>query len=63
MPPHQQRVIDEREQLAEKCDKLKVFLWGAIFNSLPTEERSRLIQQLGFMLAYLGILDQRIAAF
>jgi len=63
MQPHQQRVVDERAELADKAVKLAGFLTGAIFASLPQEERARLGKQLYIMRDYLDILDERIKAF
>jgi hypothetical protein len=61
--PHQRRVLDERNELADRVDKLSSFVYGRIFNELEVAEKMRLIQQLGFMNAYLSILDLRIHAF
>lgn len=63
MQPHQQRVLDERTELADKTEKLAKFFSGSIFASLALEERSRLGRQLGLMRAYLEVLDARIEAF
>ena len=58
-----QRVVGERSQLNEKVQQLDAFIWGHLFNSLPSEEKARLIQQLGFMKAYRQILDDRIVVW
>jgi hypothetical protein len=63
MQPHQERVVTERAELADKTEKLGTFLFGNIFNSLVPEERTRLLKQYAFMKAYLEILTERIAAF
>jgi hypothetical protein len=63
MPPHQERVIVERQELAEKTEKLRVFLDGKIFATLDPAEQGRLARQHVCMKVYLEILDERIAAF
>jgi len=63
MKPHEQRVVDERSALADKEEKLGAFLYGIVFNSLPQEERMRLVRQRTYMALYLNVLDERIAAF
>ena len=61
--PHQQRVVEERDQLADKVANLRTLLYGKIFRSLSDDEQTRLVQQLGFMEAYARILEARIDAF
>lgn len=64
MPPHQQRVVDEKKELDEKLDKLKAFIeTNPIFNNLPDDERGRLGRQFDVMEEYSRILSQRISAF
>jgi len=63
MPPYQERVVEERDQLAERTHKLHTFLGGVLFDDLPGEEKVRLRRQHIIMRAYLEILDERIAAF
>lgn len=63
MQPHQQRVVTERDELAEKLTKLNSFIGGQIFNGLPADERVRLAKQAGLMKDYLDILNERIEAF
>jgi len=63
MQPHQQRVVDEKTALDEKNDKLKAFIMGSVFSTLPYEERSRLDHQYDVMMEYSRILRDRIAAF
>ena len=59
--PHQDRVIVERVQLADKVNKLEAFVLGEGFYRLPEEERELLNEQLECMALYLRILDQRVA--
>jgi len=63
MQPHQQRVVDEKQELDTKLDKLTVFLKGDLFESLPDDEQDRLAKQLGIMSEYSNILAERIAHF
>lgn len=63
MQPHQQRVVDEKDQLAERLGKLLVFTQTPLFSTLPEAEQTRLHCQVLFMDGYLKVLEQRIAAF
>jgi hypothetical protein len=63
LQPHQQRVVDERQELNLKIDKLTAFLAGPIFTSLPSDEQLRLTRQHAVMTEYSGILTERIAHF
>lgn len=61
---HQQRVVDEQDQLADKLNKLSQFIDGShIFGTLPPEEQKRLVRQAVCMTEYSNILMDRIAAF
>ena len=63
MQPHQQRVVTEKDELAEKLTKLNAFIGGEIYNGLPEDERTRLARQATAMKDYLDILNERIQAF
>lgn len=63
LQPHEYRVLDEREDLAGKVDRLYEFTGSQRFRTLPIAEQSRLVRQLNHMRGYLGVLDERIAAF
>lgn len=63
MPDYQQRVINERDELSEKIDKLSAFLQAATAKNLVNEEQLRLGHQLDTMRLYCTILNQRIDAF
>jgi hypothetical protein len=70
MLPHQQRVIDERDQLAERLDKLRAFIEAnpkngtvSLFQSLDEQERNDLQSQANYMTMYLSVLYRRIARF
>lgn len=56
-----QRLVDERQQLQEKFDKLKTFIdLNDVFNSLNQEQQSLLKIQASAMFTYLCCLNERI---
>lgn len=64
LSPHQQRVVDEQEELDIKRNKLLAFMAGDVFSTLvDPAEQSRLKEQYRLMVCYSDILGQRIAAF
>lgn len=64
IPPHQQRVIDEKNELEARLTKLSTFMSGnSIFDGLPSKEKEMLKAQHTSMSAYLSILNDRIANF
>lgn len=63
MQPHQQRVVDEQEDLDGKRDRLRAFFGTDIYRELDKTEQSRLNRQLEAMTLYSNILGERIAAF
>lgn len=63
IPPFQQRVIDEKAELDVKWKKLKEFMGGETYNSLPEGERNRLLIQEFLMTQYSLILAERIRYF
>lgn len=63
VPPHQQRVLDEHTELGERCRKLAVFFQTEMFKGLPADEQDRMQRQYDAMMAYAGILIERMAAF
>ena len=63
MLPHQQRVIDERNELVVKLNALDSFIPSEIFASLSTEDQHLLTQQRTVMNEYRRILDLRINRF
>lgn len=63
MQPHQQRVIDEKQELDGKLAKLNIFLGDPVFEGLPLKDQELLKQQSGVMQAYSNILANRIARF
>lgn len=63
LAPHQQRVVDEKQELDVKRTALERFLGGSFFPMLPAEEQHRLHAQSDAMKVYSEILGMRIAAF
>lgn len=67
LPPHQQRVLEEHQELSAKIEKLRNFITlpgpGSFFENLPEDERDRLRRQLPAMQVYADILAERIATF
>ena len=63
LPPHQQRVVEEKAALSEKLEKLLAFFQSPIFAGLSEAERARLRNQARFMDGYAAVLEERIAAF
>ena len=60
LPPHQQRVVDEKRELDERREKLKAFYSTTLFHGLPDSEQSLLLRQGVAMRAYSEILAERI---
>lgn len=64
LQPHQQRVIEERSDLAQRLERLRAFIRSEACAQLVNEdERGRLVRQTVYMGCYLQVLDERIAAF
>ena len=64
VPPHQQRVLDEKQELDIRITKLDEFIQrNALFHGLPVSERSRLKRQLDVMQELSTILAERIESF
>ena len=63
MQPHQKRVVEEKEELDSKLEKLGDFCNTPIFHSLDSAEQSRLNRQYLIMELYAQVLSERIAAF
>jgi hypothetical protein len=64
MQPHQQRVIDEKDQLDEKARALSDFIGNSdVFPTLDVAEQERLRHQNDVMRQYSEILGARIAEF
>lgn len=63
LAPHQQRVVAERDELADRLAKLLAFFQSPIFAGLSAAEQTRLRSQARFMDGYLAVLGERIEAF
>ena len=63
MEEYQKRVIDERDELKRKVDKLYAFLGSSIYQGLNSADRRRLDRQHDVMSEYEEILSERIAEF
>jgi hypothetical protein len=65
LQPHQERVVIEKQELDSKLEKLRAFMLedGGIFDSLPSEEKSRLSEQETHMSRYSDVLRRRIEVF
>ncbi|ECD4527331.1 hypothetical protein GR173_001169 [Salmonella enterica subsp. enterica] len=64
LQPHQQRVVEESEQLQEKIARLGVFIDSSgIFREMCEEDKLLLCAQLAAMNAYYTILQTRIMKF
>mgnify|MGYP001618052627 CR=1 FL=1 len=64
MLPHQQRVIDEKQELDERAKKLSDFIgMNSAFTKLDPAEQERMKEQCEIMWEYSEILGRRIAAF
>jgi hypothetical protein len=63
MEAFRQRVIQERDELVNRRDKIEEFLQGSVFETLDAAEQKRMIIQYGLMNGYADILNERIAAF
>lgn len=64
MQPHQQRVVDEKKDLDEKISKLRDFQNASpIWKKLPLEQKTLLRSQLGYMVNYSVVLNERINLF
>lgn len=60
--PHQQRVLDEHRELAERLDKLTDFFDVEMFDTLDSAEQDRLRNQWYWMTGYKRCLEMRIKA-
>jgi hypothetical protein len=63
LPPHQQRMLGEHEELGERITKLKAFMHGDLFHRQSAYEQSDMVGQLDGMVAYHQALSRRIARF
>jgi hypothetical protein len=63
-PAHQQRVVDEQQELVTKIIALRAFIESnTIFAGLCTDEQTRLRKQESIMTEYILVLTERIDNF
>lgn len=62
LEPHEQRLITERSDLADRLQKLNSFLESPMAASICCEEHARLLRQQRYMTKYLAVLDERVVA-
>lgn len=64
MEPHQQRVVDEKQELDERAAKLSDFIGNnPLFEAIDPEEQERMKLQNDIMWQLSEVLGQRISAF
>lgn len=63
MQPHQQRVVDEKNELGTKLEALLKFLQTELYKSLSEKEKELLYFQSQVMEDYYEVLEQRIELF
>ena len=64
LPGHQQRVLDEKQELDIRITRLDEFiLRNALFRELANDEQARMRRQLDVMRELSVILGERISAF
>lgn len=61
--PWQQRIVEERDQLRERSEKLEIFIYSGKARALGEPHTSLLYQQYAVMQLYREVLDRRIALF
>lgn len=62
IPPHIQRMIEERKKLNDKIIKLQTFInSNPIFITLPNDEQYDMKEQLSSMSKYIGCLNRRLS--
>ena len=64
MENYQMRVVEEKQALDEKYDKLNFFMTGETFkHEISAAEQKRLRRQLIYMGLYADVLAERIEKF
>lgn len=63
MEAHQERVLEEKNELDIKREKLRDFFGTDKFKSLDVRERDRMTRQYNHMTDYSKVLQERITAF
>lgn len=60
---HEQRVVEESNELSEKIEALESFICSSVWETLSREEKALLRVQLNAMETYSTVLVHRIAMF
>jgi len=60
---YKDRVIDERNSVQIKIDRLDTFTRSESFALVPIAEQDRMTRQLHIMRQYRDVLNERIGAF
>ena len=63
MQEHQERVVNEKNDLDAKLGKLRAFIGSEMFDSVPMGEQNRLRRQELIMELYSDVLAERISFF
>lgn len=64
MREHQKRVVEEKEELDAKIEKLKTFITtNGTYLKLPIEDQFLLSDQFWYMSLYSDVLSRRIERF
>lgn len=64
LQPHQQRVVDEFNELKDKTSKLGAFILdNPIYLNVPSEEQKDMKTQYDAMCIYCDTLERRISRF
>ena len=63
LKPHEQRVVDEKNELKDKAMKLESFLMKGKPSFIDDKNWELLEDQFEVMEAYLSILEKRISLF
>ena len=63
MEAYQVRVVEEKQDLDSKLEKLNLFVTSTKFDDVPLPEQERLKKQLLIMKEYSQVLSDRIAVF
>lgn len=59
LQPHQQRVVEEKSELADRLQKLQVFVGSKKFKEVAGPERGLLLEQMHHMTYYYLTLKKR----
>lgn len=63
LQPHQQRVVEESQELLGRIERLQAFTDSPVFAGLDSAEQNRLLRQMSAMADYATVLAERINAF